>query len=262
MGSGNQSTQAKPFGPAKPLLNSAMKDARGLYNQGVGKKVTPFDAATKQGMNAALSNANANLNGQGLSGQLQSIVDQGGYNNDQMTAVKNWQSQANAAFDPNSDPAFQSILSKMQNDARNQVGMSASAAGRYGSGIAQGAVARNVGDVTNNMLSAEYNRWRNSRDAANNSLFNAGQGAMGNLTSAYSGLNAPIADLMKVGTMKEQMAQRKASAPWDYINNAIGTANLTSGYGKKTANDGSNPFLNAIGGAATGYGLLGSMGLF
>ena len=107
------------------------------------------------------------------------------------------------------------MLKQATDSAGQAVDLGASAAGRYGSGIHQGNVAREVGNVAGNLTNNEYNNWQNRRDAANASLFNAGQQQQNNINSASDALgNAynlalqPAQSRVGVGQMQEDLAGR------------------------------------------------------
>ena len=106
------SSSSAPWSVAQPALKTAVTGAEKLYKSGVGGKVytgstvIPWDEQTKQGMNSITDSANANIGGQGLSGQYQSVIDNGGYNADQLAALNNTKQTANSTFDINSNPAF------------------------------------------------------------------------------------------------------------------------------------------------------------
>lgn len=277
-----QNTTAQPYKKAKPLVNTALNDAMRAYSQGIGGQtytgstVVPMANQTTQAYGDVSRNATANMGGQGMSGQLQGIIDNGGFNSEQRTALDNFQNTANSSYDMNANPGFQNVLQKAQNDARNQVGMSASAMGRYGSGIAQGNVAREVGNLTDRMVSDDFNRWLGRKDSANQNLFNAAQAGLGNMSSAYGAMQAPATAQLGVGAAYEDLYKRqlddqlrifddRQNAPWNQFNRLMGMGNLTSSYAPKSTVStapGQNPLLSTIGGVSTGYGLLGSMGLF
>jgi hypothetical protein len=229
------------------------------------------------------------------------------FNSFQDNALKNTQGVANSQFNINSNPAFQDVLRQAQGAARDSVNMSAGGAGRYGGGVHQGNLASEVGDLTSRMVGGEYNNWQNRRDTANSNLFNMGQtgigtqmnaqtgaanigqtgqanriGAMnnlfgmgqqalGNMGAAYTGMQQPANDLMKVGAMQEDLKTRemndklrlfndKKNAPWDQIGrlNAIATGAGQMGGTQTQSAPGQNPFLSALGYASGGAGLLGS----
>lgn len=311
--SGKQTTTAssEPWKDAQPALKTGIATATNLLNSGVGSKVytgstvTPWSTQTMAGMGAMENTARANMGGRGLSGQYQNVINNGGYNNDMRTAASGFRSMAsgnglnsaqnaalantqrvaNSNFDVNANPAFQQVLQQAQRGATDAVSNSAAAAGRYGSGVHQGNLAREVGDLTSRMVGNEYNNWQNRRDAANQSMFGMGQQgqsnlasaraslaglgqqAFGNLGSAYQGMNAPVQDLMKVGSMNEDLARRVMNdrlrifdsannAPWEQLArfNAIASGAGQLGGTETQTQPGQNPFLSAAG----GLGLLGS----
>lgn len=428
-GDSKQTTQAtsEPWKPAQPALKYGVDKALQYAKKGIGgdvftgSTVIPWDQQTKRGMNSIQSGANANLAGNGLSGQYQDVINQGGYTDDQrqsadvmsgvmggsgltgdqeaalqsfrsgmnngltgdqqfalwsakgmlggnglssaqqaalgglqglasnpfnsyqQSALQNTQKTANSNFDVNSNPAFQDVLRQAQGAARESVNMSAGGAGRYGGGVHQGNLASEVGDLTSRMVGGEYQNWQNRRDAANSNLFNMGQTgigtqmsanqgaagigqqgignlqnaqssvfnmgqtdlsnrndaasnafnmgqtgqtnrsnaanslygmgqqALGNLGSAYTGMQQPANDLMKIGGMNEDLATRKMNdklrifnekqnKPWDQLGrlNAIASGAGQMGGTQTQTQPGQNPFLSALGYGATGAGLLGS----
>lgn len=277
-----QNNTVKPYKQAKPLINTALDDAMRAYSQGIGGQtytgstVVPMAKQTTQAYGDISANAAANMGGQGMSGQLQNIINGGGFNAEQRSALDNFQNTANSTYDMNANPGFQNVLQKAQNDARNQVGLSASAMGRYGSGIAQGNVAREVGNLTDRMVSDDFNRWLGRKDSANQNLFNAAQAGLGNMSGAYGAMQAPATAQLGVGAAYEDLYKRqlddqlrifddKQNAPWNQFNKLMGLGNLSSTYAPRSTVStapGQNPLLSGLGTAATGFGLLGSMGLF
>lgn len=258
-----------PWSGAQPALSTALTGAQDLYKNGTGSQVytdstvVPWDAQTQKGMGIITNTANANSGGNGLSGQYQGIIDSGGYNADQLNALNNIKSVANGSFDINSDPGFQQVIDQ----AKNSVNASASGAGRYGSGIHQQTLANTIGDLG----ARQYQDFLNRKDTANSNLFNMGQTGIGNLSTAYTGLQAPASSLMQVGAMNEDLATRQMndklrifneqqSKPWEQISrlNAIASGAGQLGGTQTTSQPGQNPFLSALGYGATGAGILGS----
>lgn len=273
-------TNSAPWSAAQPALKLGLNQAQKLFkadptgqkNVYGGSTVVPWSWQTQQGMDLVQNNARANMGNRGTTAQYQDIINQGGFNDAQRAALGNTQATANSAFDINSNPAFQDVLRQAQTGARDAVNMSAGGAGRYGGAIHQGNLASEVGDLTSRMVGSEYQNWQNRKDAANANLFNMGQTGIGNLGTAYSGLNAPAQDLFQVGAMKEDLATRqmndklrifneKNQAPWDQIGrlNAIGSGAGQMGGTQTQSQPGQNPFLTALGYGATGAGLLGML---
>ncbi|WP_104662853.1 hypothetical protein [Ensifer adhaerens] len=274
-------TNNAPWSAAQPALKTGLDQAQNLFKADPtgqnsvykGSTVVPWSSQTQNAMNAIQTNAQDNINNPtGTSRQYQDIINRGGLTTAQQNALQNTQNTANAAFDINANPAFQQVLKQAQDSASNAVNLNAGAAGRYGSGVHQGNLAREVGDLTSRMVGQEYQNWQNRRDAANTNLFNMSQQGFGNIGAAYQGLNKPAQDLMQVGGMNEDLATRQkndelrlfneqANAPWNQLArlNAIASGAGSLGGTQTTAQPGQNPFLSALGYGATGLGLLGGM---
>lgn len=261
-------TNSSPWSGAQPALKTSLEAAQKLFNNGTGAQVytdstvVPWDQQTVAGQNAILGAANANIGGNGISGQYQGIINNGGYTQDQLDALNNTKSVANGSFDINSDPGFQQVIDA----AKNSVGASASGAGRYGSGIHQQTLANTIGDLG----ARQYQSFLTRKDAANSNLFNMGQTAQGNLGTAYTGMQAPANSLMQVGAMNEDLATRQLNdklrifneqqnKPWENISrlNAIASGAGQLGGSQTTSQPGQNPFLTALGYGTSALGLLG-----
>jgi hypothetical protein len=269
------STTTQPWSGAQPALNTALKGAQDLYNSGVGggvytgSTVVPYDVHTGNALNQLSANAYANTAGRGAGAQFQNIIDAGGYNPAQSVALKNTQNVANANWSVS--PELQKIINQTNADATTNVGLANSAAGRYGSGLGNSAIADTVSKNTNNLLYSDLNNFNTRKDAANSNLFNMGQTGIGNLASSYQNMNAPLTDLMKVGATSEDMATRQLNdklrifdaqqnRPWENLSrlNAIASGAGQLGGTQTTAQPGANPWLQAAGYGLTGAGLLGS----
>lgn len=270
-GSSKQTTTSSnaPWEGAQPALGTAITGAQDLYNAGTGGKVyedstvIPWSSQSTQAMNNIQNGATANSGGAGLSGQYQGIINNGGFNASQLNALNNTQSVANSNFDINSDPGFQQIVDQ----ARNSVNGSASSAGRYGSGIHQQTMTNTIGDLG----ARQYQNFQARKDAANANLFGMGQQGLGNLGTAYTGMQAPNTDLMNVGAMNEDLATRQMNdklrifneqqnKPWEQVGrlNAIASGAGQMGGTQTQTQPGQNPFLQALGYGSSGLGLLGS----
>ncbi|WP_049732863.1 hypothetical protein [Rhizobium ecuadorense] len=271
-GSSKQTTTSNsaPWAAAQPALKQGIGAAQSLYNSGTGAQVytgstvVPWDAKTTQGMGVISNAANANSGGQGTSGQYQDIINNGGYNAGQLDALNNTRAVANGSFNINEDPGFQQVVDQ----ATNSVNGSASAAGRYGSGANQQLLGSTIGDLG----ARQYQAWQARKDSANSNLFNMSQQGIGNLSTAYSGLQAPAQSLMQVGAMNEDLATRqmndklrifneRQSKPWENLSrlNAIASGAGQLGSSQTQSQPGQNPFLTALGYGASGAGLLGSL---
>lgn len=278
-GDNTQKTQATnaPWAPAQPILQQGLNDAQALYKNGqsfqpyMGSTVVPFSQQTQDAMNYTTDAAN------GMQPSLynnyfqvaQNAKDYG-LNDIQRGVVGRLTGQATQSFNPNDNPGFQSVLKQATDSAGQAVDLGASAAGRYGSGIHQGKVAREVGNVAGQLTSNEYNDFKNRQDAANASLFNAGQQQQNNingsseaLSNAYNAAMAPSQAKMGVGQMYEDLAGRtlndklrvwqgQQAAPKNALEwlAAIGSGAGSLGSSQSTTAQGpsSSPFGTALGG--------------
>jgi len=273
MGGKNTTTTTStntPYKAAQPLLDKGMGDALKQYNSGGLVKpntmstVVPFSQQTTQGMGALQGLANDNIGGNGLSGQLQGIIDNGGYNADQNTALEGIRNTATGSFDINSDPGFQQVFDKTQ----NAVNQNAAGLGRYASGTHDGVMTRELGDLG----ARQYQDFQTRKDNAQQQLFNAGQTGQGNMVSAFDAAQAPSNVLMGLGSMNEDLygrtlndqlriANESQNAPLANIQALLAAANGAGGYstGTQTAQGPSNTFSN-IAGAGLGAASMANSG--
>jgi len=273
MGGSNKTTtvaSSEPYKAAKPLYDKAMGDALKLYNEGAlvqpntMSTVVPYAEQTLAGMGDLQSLAQANMGGQGLSGQLQGIINAGGYNQDQQTALEGIRNTATGDFDIFADPAFQQVLDTTQ----NAVNQNAAGLGRYGSGTHTGVMTRELGDLG----ARQYQNWQARRDAAQTQLFNAGQQAQQNLGTAFDLAQDPAKVSMGIGGMFEDLygrtlndqlriANERANAPLANIQalNAVAAGAGNLGTNTQTA-QGPNNTLSNIAGAGLGAMSMGTNG--
>jgi len=271
-----QTTNSAPWSASQPYLADTMRSAANLVGNGVGagvytdSTVVPWSQSTMTGKNAMEGGALANLNGNGLSGQAQGIIDNGGFTADQSGVMDRLRTQATGSFDVNANPAFQDVLRQSTESATNSVNAATSGAGRYGSGTHQGVLGQTVGDLTSRMVGDEYKNWQSRQDAANQNLFSMGQQGQSNLGSAYGLLQQPAETMMKTGAMDEDLATRQMNdrlrifneqqnKPWEQLSRANAIYSGIGGMGGTTtqAQPSNNPWLTAAGYGLTGAGLLG-----
>lgn len=265
-----QSTSSTPWEKQQPALETGLAGAQDLYNAGVGQQVyqgstvIPFANQTTQGFNAIESNANANMNGSGLSKQYQGIIDSGGYNSAQQGAMANMQQ---AASGYQNDPTYQMMRQNTLNDVSNSVNESMSGAGRYGSAAHSGALVDQISNAGAQMDMQQLSRM----DAANQNLFNMGQAGQGNLPNAYAGMGQPAQDLMQVGSAYEDLATRTMNdelrifdeaqnKPWANLGRLNAVATGAGNYGSSTTTaqgPSANPFMQAAGAGLSLAGLFG-----
>lgn len=272
----NQSTQtssSEPWAPSQAALKTGLTDAQNLYAGGIGGQVDttshviPFAQQSMDAFRGVEGNARSNMGGQGLSGQYQGIINSGGFNAPQMEALGGIRSTANSSFNPYDNEGFGSVLRQSQDAARNNVNAGASAAGRYGSGVHQGSVAREVGNVTGGLLNNEYNNWQNRRTGAQTQLFNAGQQGQSNLSNAWEGMQQPYDALTRVGGQFEDLATRQMNdrtrvfdaqqnAPWNQLGRLNAVASGAGSLGGTSSGTATQP-----GGSVIGQGIGGLLAL-
>jgi hypothetical protein len=281
MSGGNSTTTTssnQPYKAAEPLLKQGMGDALNLYKNGGLVKpntmstVVPYAQQTTQAMGDLQNLAGVNSGSNGLSGQYQSIINNGGYNQQQMDALNGIQQTANSTYDMNANPGFANVLKQAQDAASGAANDLAGSMGRYGSGTHQGVLEKSVGDVTGNLVANDYNNWLQRHDNAQQQLFNAGQQGQSNLGQAYQNAMAPSNTLMQIGQMNEDLygrtlndqlriANERQNAPLANIQALLAAANGAGNYGSQTqtAQGPSNLLSNTLGGILGGGSLLGGL---
>jgi hypothetical protein len=317
MGGGKQTTQqtsqSAPWGPAQPHLQGNMRFAQDLTNAGVGAQVNPistavpFDTATTEGMLHKDYIARENLSG-GLASAGRDMIRSGGMDGNQRSAVGTFDtvrqgmgpsySEANLAGFASGDnlgqqnPLFRQAMTNAMSDARDQIDMTMSGAGRYGSGSHAGLLSDRLGRIATDAYANQYERDRSAMFGANQAMdaqrntdigrrmaaageqFNAGQAAFGNLGQAYDYTMRPADTLMQTGAMREGLEanvrqdqidrfDRAQMAPWENLAraNAIfsGTGALGGTRSGTATVPGQNPFATAMGYGMGGLGLLGRL---
>lgn len=175
-----------------------------------------------------------------VSNLLNQVGKTGGLSGAQNDAMNYYKGIAGSKFDYS--PDFQKVLDAGLQDAREGVNANASAAGRYGSGVAQGVMTRELGNLSNTARLGEYRDWQNRKDSANTNMANLGQTGLGNisnLSQLQSGLGNASAQLSQQG-----------------INNRSSLNQIQSGLGNaalQAANTGTQNLQNL-------YGLQGNLG--
>lgn len=276
MGGDNKTTQStnnEPWKEAQPALKTGINDALTLYQGGVGgdvytgSTVVPFSQQTTNAMNTIENTANANLNGMGLSGQGQDIVNSGGFNAPQQQSMSYLNNVGTNPFDLSGNSAYQAYRSDALDDIQNRVNTNAAGAGRYGSGQHTSNLVDNLSSAANQMDLAQMGRM----DSLNSQRFNAGQTGIGNLSTGYDLQNLPTQDLMSVGSMNEDLYGRQLNdqlrifeetqnAPWEQLARLNAIASGAGQFGTSTTTaqtPGQNPLMTGLGYGLTGLGLLG-----
>lgn len=260
-----------PYPAAKPNLDLAMRDARRLYTKGVGSQpymgstVIPYAQQTTAGMNELQNQAQANMGGQGLSGQAQNIIDNGGFNDPQMKAMKYLSGVADDPYDLSGSDTYQQYKSNQLDDISDRVNLATASAGRYGSGEHIGRSMRELQRAGTDMDMSQFAR----NDSLIGQLFNAGQTGMSNLSSAYQLGQMPAQSMMNVGGMYEDLATRLKNdelrkfdemnnAPWDRLAKMMAVTSGSGQYGTSNTvaqEPGKSPIMQGLGGLGMLAGL-------
>jgi hypothetical protein len=248
----SNTTSTTPWGPAQPFLQNAMGKANDWLNSDASKSiyqgttVIPFSQNTLQGM-----------------GQTAGVA------NNAMTPMQNPLKSYTGMFDIlnpiargdfANDTTFGNTLGAAQEAASTSVNDAMSAAGRYGSGVHQGTMAKSIGDLTNQAMLDRQN-W------ALGGLQSLGD----RMPGAYNTALAPAQTMMGLGGMQEDMAGKYAQEGMDKFNaakqapiDAIAQANaIFTGSGALGSNQSQKVYqptqwgqigANAVGSALTGKG--------
>jgi len=262
MSGGGQQTQTttqqstnEPWSYAQPALKTGISDALGLYSSGIGGQpytgsmVVPY---ANQSMDAFSNIESTAKNAMGANNPFTSAynatsnIANKGFNQYQKQGLDNLSNYVGSTY--NSSPGFEQILRQAQDDTAKYVNMGASAAGRTGSGVHQGTLGREIGNLTANMRYNDYNNWLNQ----NSNLANMGQMGVQNqlqassqLPNAFQNQFAPANALLGVGGAYEDLARRTMDdqarifndtqmAPWEQIARLNAVASGLGQYGTQT----------------------------
>lgn len=256
----------EPWGAAQPYLTQNLAAAANVAPTQVysGPRVASQSSQTQGGLGALSGLANDNMGGQGLSGQLQGVINSGGFNSSQMDALNNTRQVANSQFDLNSDPGW----AQVRDATIEGVNLGAAGMGRTGSGTNQTLLASNLADAG----ARQYNNFLSRRDAANSNLFGMGQQGFGNLNAAYTGMQAPAQTLLDVGGQQDAYQQSLINSGIDLFDERNRAARddiawkqgIFSGAGSlggtstsKATQPGQSGLMTGLGYGLSGLGLLG-----
>ena len=285
MGSDTKTTTTtgsnEPWDEAQPLLKTGLSDAKDLYSSGqvgtpwTGSSVVPFADQTVAGMTDIQNTAaDAMANGSGMDKAYDfhsGMFDGYGLSTAQQGVMDQWGETASGSELNNLSPAFNDVMRRTLDDTRTNVDLSTSGAGRYGSGKHTDVLADAMGGISSGMRLDEYGRQLGRMDQARGNVFSGGQQGIQNqfgsaeaLPGAWQSAQAPARDMMTVGSMYEDLAQRTMSdnerifretrdAPLKAIEwlNAIGSG--AGNFGTESSSTQSptpNPFLAALTAAA------------
>lgn len=168
-----QSGSSAPWGPTQAPLEANIKAIQDFYKSPAasadylgsgGTNVVPFSQQSMQGM-----------------GLMENIANQaGGAMQNPLSAYSGMMQTLSpiAAGDFSRDTTFNNTLGRAQQDAANQVNLSISGAGRYGSGAHVGKLANTIGDMTNRAMLDRQQWAANGLQSFGNSMGQAYQAAL------------------------------------------------------------------------------------
>lgn len=259
---GTQTTTQKNTAPSyqRDLFKTAARDAMRFYKGGAGlntgSMVVPY---SKQSMGAFqdLSKMARGGAGDALSANMKDIIKGGGFNDPQTNVLQNWQSQINTPYAMNEDS--KAVLDAALRDTQDAVNLNAASAGRYASGLHQGRLAQDIGDVSSRFRMQDYQNDLARKDALSSNLFNAAQAGMGNMSAAYQGMQAPQQTMLGVGAAQEDLKRRVLddrsriqNLPWEHVQRLLAAGGGMGSYGTTTTQaPGPNPLLTTLGGLGT-----------
>jgi hypothetical protein len=273
-------SSSDPWPAAQPLLGTTLKGAGALYNNNVGGEVfrgstvVPYAKQTTQaqGLDEATANA-ATPAVNDYWNRASSLANDGGLNSLQQLSLDQLKPMA-AGEMLSGNPYTEDIINQNARDMGNAINLSASGAGRYGSGVHQDQLSRNIGDMASTARFNNYNTERGYMQDAIGSQFNAGQQQRDNVAGGASILQnalglrqAPSQMLRGVGAELEDLYgrnindrlrifQEEQNKPWEMLAraNAIGAgAGQLGGTGTSQAQMPGSSFTDILGG---GLGLL------
>lgn len=256
--SGSQTTVSSndPWAPSQSYLKYGMGEADALYKAGIG--FTPYQGSTVVPM--------ANQTVEGLS----SIENLSNASQSDMTKPFEQYSQNMDVFAPiargdfSQDNAFNRALKRTQHDAQLAVDMGASSAGRYGSGVHQGNVAREIFDATDRAKLERQAFAANQMHAATTGMDTGFSMAM-RPGQALLGVGSAYEDLMGRNINDQiRLHQENQQAPWNALQNYMaiqGGAGALGGVGNTyTTSQMPRDYGAAFGNALTGLSAGASMG--
>jgi hypothetical protein len=320
-----------PWDASKGYLKGGMKLANQYLGDEVGFKpyegdtVVPHSEQTTAALGGLESFANNAMTG-GYGASLDQIMNNGGFNTQQSEAMEAYKKAMDGDYNVDSsafkdlssselnlanmasggmmgmNPQIQDMLDQVQRRVGDRADLSASASGRYGSGLHQENLSRGIADATGSLLFNQYNTdVRNMMgantaidgakmqrlgaaagiDAGNmdrmmggaDSLWQAGQMGLGNMSNAFQASMLPYQALHGVGQAHEDLAGRymqddirrwegNEAAEWNRLTNAMAVFGGAGGLGGNSTTTVQqpqvSPWAQLGGGAMAGYGMTGS----
>ena len=274
----SQTQSTQPFAGAQKGINTVLNDAFNSYRAGdfagyTGPTTPSFSNQTMQGFRGM--ERNADLATPGFRQSFQAGVDQirNPLSQAQQTSLDQYGSLARGDHMGKANPYLDQLIKQGQDSAQGAVNRQAAGMGRYGSGVHQGSIARQLGEIETGARFNDYNTQLGRQDAAMAAQANLGQQSVQNRMAAqqmlpglYQGMNAPAETRRMVGLEFENQRQnlindqiRRANMPYDQLMKLSGLMGIAAPYSSTqssgvTTQPGPSPFLQGLG----GIGMLGS----
>jgi hypothetical protein len=268
-------SSSDPWSGAQPVLNYTNDKALDYMKDGTGadvytdSTVTPMDSNSTAGYEYLSGMSNDNMNGNGLSGQYQGIIDGGGYNSEQQNALNNIQATANMdPYDILNNETYQTIHQNALDGAKNNSNRAAMAGGFFGNSDHNYSTNKAVYDASAGTAMSAINSELARKDAATNSLFNMGQQGQNNLATTFDNMQGIADPALTAGAAYEDLASRQIAddvrifdaqqnADWNALARGNAIAGGASGFGTSSSTA-TQPSQNNTLGTAAGLGMLGS----
>lgn len=210
------STTVTPWKGVDKLINRGVEGIGELYESGqmggyTGPTMTPFSRQSMdsfQGMGWLNRIAQPGLNdayrktayganahnkdiqhGFGKSFDVARQMAQNPLSGEQKQARNFYQDLASGGQLDAENPYLDDVIQRGQDSALKRINAQASGMGRYGSGVHQGNIARELGGIETNARYQNYDRERGRMDSANAALANLGQQGFQNQSAAMGALS-------------------------------------------------------------------------
>lgn len=253
-------TTTEPWSGVKPYLLGGYKDAQALYKQGApgyypGQSTAPMSSYSKNALDATAQRAayGSDLT-RSAQGELQRTI-----NGDYLNSNPYLQGAIDTAVRPVTEAFTSSVMPGIDSNF--------SSAGRYGSGMQQGAyndanttLGRQIGDISTNMSYQNYGDERQRQMAATAlapDMAKQDYYDLGMLGQAGQGYDQYNTNLINADIEKWNYNQ---NADWNFLNDYVGLLNGATGGATTTKQPNqSNGLTGILGGALSAVPIVGDI---
>lgn len=276
-------SNSQPWSGAQPYIETGLKGAKKLLTSGSGfapyqgqlvAGFSPQSEAAMQGIETLAGAPNPLLSG--ASGAIQGMLS----DTNPGAAGRYLTDYASGANVNGGSPQFNAALNFQSGQLADDVNRGFSGMGRYGSGAHTGVLGDQIGQFRNQALSQEIQRQQGMQLQAAGMISGEEQAQAGNRLAAsqiapqlYAAQYAPYEALGQVGAMRDQRTQAELdaeaarweqgqNADWQRLNAYTGSVAPFTGLGgniTQQTTEPRRPFATALGGLATGAGIMGSL---